>query len=132
MMPVFTGSSSYGLISKTVCLGATLLFAACTPKPQATAAQLDQLARQCSAQMVANTCRTMGTSTLLSVKPGDVVFVAGIGPVDAQLLANLQAAGDRMCADVRTVCAQDWSGKPCQALKAMYAPEPAALAPKKS
>jgi hypothetical protein len=100
----------------------------CADKNQATAAQLDQLAKQCAAQMVSNTCRAMGPGVAASAKPGDVVFVAGIGPVDALLLANLQNAGERMCGDVRTICEKSWSGKECGALKALYAPE---LSPKK-
>ncbi|MFM2398933.1 MAG: hypothetical protein RL341_1090 [Pseudomonadota bacterium] len=107
------------------CTGAALL-AACAPERGATPAQLDQLTRQCAAQMVANTCRAMGPGVTASAKPGEVVFVAGIGPVDAVLLANLQNAGERMCGDVRTLCEKDWAGKECGALKALYAPEFAA------
>jgi hypothetical protein len=98
----------------------------CAEKTPATAAQLDQLTKQCAAQMVANTCRAMGPGVAASAKPGEVVFVAGIGPVDAVLLANLQNAGERMCGDVRTICEKGWAGKECSALKALYAPELAA------
>jgi hypothetical protein len=106
-------SAPRGLMMRVLCVwmcvcGVIAGLFGCADKNQATAAQLDQLAKQCAA--------------------GDVVFVAGIGPVDALLLANLQNAGERMCGDVRTICEKSWSGKECGALKALYAPE---LLPKK-
>jgi hypothetical protein len=111
-----------------LCLAAALTAAGtgCAPTPPASPAQLEQLARQCAAQMVTNTCRAMEPGVAASAKPGDVVFVAGIGPVDAVLLANLQNAGERMCGDVQTICKQSWNGRECGALKALYAPELAA------
>ncbi|MGL4573797.1 MAG: hypothetical protein ACRCV9_03305 [Burkholderiaceae bacterium] len=125
-MPTSTVTLNCVSTSKTAVLAAACLLAACTAKDAATPAQLDQLAKQCAAQMVANTCRAMGPGVAASAKPGEVVFVAGIGPVDAVLLANLQNAGERMCADVRTLCEKNWAGKECGALKALYAPELAA------
>jgi hypothetical protein len=111
------------LKNKLVWLAALLALAACQPAPQATATQLDQLASQCTSQMVAQTCRAMTPGNLPKAQPGEIVMVAGLGPIDAQLLVDLRNAGAQMCSDVRHTCEQNWHGKPCAAYKAMYAPE---------
>jgi hypothetical protein len=72
--------------------------------------------------MLASTCQAMKPGQLPMPTAGEVVFVAGIGPVDAQLLAKLSNAGAAMCAEVKATCAADWHGKACAPLKKMYAP----------
>jgi hypothetical protein len=94
----------------------------CSGKQPATANQLELLGKACQAQMVANTCQAMKPSLIAAPKAGEVVFVAGVGPVDAQLLARLSAAGAAMCAEVKASCAGDWKGSACIPLKKMYAP----------
>lgn len=99
------------------------VLASCNTQQAARPDQLAQLGKFCVAQMVANTCQAMKPGSATFSKPGDVVFVAGVGPVDAQLLDKLNAAGQSMCSEVQATCQSDWSGKPCSALKKMYAPE---------
>jgi hypothetical protein len=103
----------------------TLCFAlgavSCTEQKLAPSTQLEALTKSCSSQMVANTCQAMKNSGVTFPKEGDVVFVAGVGPVDARLLARLSAAGDAMCADVKITCEADWDGKACTVLRKMYA-----------
>jgi hypothetical protein len=72
--------------------------------------------------MIATTCQAMKPSIGAVPNPGEVVFVAGVGPVDAQLLAKLSAAGQTMCDEVKATCSADWNGSACTALKKMYAP----------
>jgi hypothetical protein len=111
------------LINKlTSLLGLTVVLG-CTPNPQPDSTQLDQLSRQCTAQMVAQTCRAMAPGSLPNAKPGEIVMVAGVGPIEAQLLVDLRNAGDQMCSDVRRTCVQDWQGQACKVYKALYAPE---------
>jgi hypothetical protein len=98
------------------------LSAACSAKQPASSSQLELLGKACQAQMVANTCQAMKPSIVATPKAGEVVFVAGVGPVDAQLLARLSAAGETMCAEVKASCAGDWKGAACTPLKKMYAP----------
>lgn len=101
-----------------------LAMSACSQQQAATPSQLDQLGLLCQAQMVASTCQAMQTGNSKSTMPaaGEVVFVAGIGPVDAQLLAKLYNAGASMCSEVKATCAADWNSKACIPLKKMYAP----------
>lgn len=86
--------------------------------------QLETLHARCVADMVAQTCRVMTSTTATpatrSVAPDTVVFVAGTGPVDAALFAELQSTGDAMCQTVRRHCTQDWLGKRCSAARAIY------------
>jgi hypothetical protein len=64
----------------------------------------------------------MDASIAAVAKPGDIVFVAGVGPVDAALIGRLQDVGAQMCGDVREVCSQSWNSNKCAALRALYSP----------
>ncbi len=101
---------------------ATGLLASCAQKPGVTQEQLAVLGSSCQAQMIATTCQAMKPSMGATPNPGEIVFVAGVGPVDAQLLAKLSAAGQTMCDEVKAACSADWNGTACTALKKMYAP----------
>jgi hypothetical protein len=101
---------------------ATALVSSCAQKSGATQEQLALLGSSCQAQMLATTCQAMKPSIGAMPNPGEVVFVAGVGPVDAQLLAKLSAAGQTMCEEVKATCSSDWNGSACTALKKMYAP----------
>jgi hypothetical protein len=98
------------------------LLSSCAQKPSVSPEQLALLGNSCQAQMIATTCQAMKPSTGVLPNPGEVVFVAGVGPVDAQLLAKLSAAGQTMCEEVKATCSADWNGSACTALKKMYAP----------
>jgi hypothetical protein len=98
------------------------LLISCTQKSEVTQEQLALLGGSCQAQMIATTCQAMKPSIGAMPNPGEVVFVAGVGPVDALLLAKLSAAGQTMCEEVKATCAANWDGSACSALKKMYAP----------
>jgi hypothetical protein len=104
-------------------LSFSIFFLGCSQQQAATPSQLLLLGQSCQAQMVASTCQAMKPTGKAMPAQGEVVFVAGVGPVDAQLLAKLSNAGETMCSEVKAVCAQDWHGKACVPLKKMYAPE---------
>jgi len=95
-----------------------------TPPGAAGAAgssQLDTLHARCVQDMVANTCKVMGTgSTTVTAKPGELVFVAGVGPIDAVAYQQMYAAGDAMCSVVRAACAKQWDGGQCMTARALY------------
>ena len=77
----------------------------------ADSSQLDTLHARCVQDMVANTCKVMGTgSTAVTAKPGELVFVAGIGAIDAVAYQQMYSAGDAMCSGVRDACAKQWDG----------------------
>jgi hypothetical protein len=98
------------------------LLSSCAQKPSVSPEQLALLGSSCQAQMIATTCQAMKPMVGAMPNPGEVVFVAGVGPVDAQLLAKLSAAGQTMCEEVKATCSTDWNGSACTALKKMYAP----------
>lgn len=87
----------------------------------ASASQLDTLHALCVQDMVANTCKVMGTvSAPVTAKPGDLVFVAGVGPIDAVAYQQMHAAGDAMCSVVRAACARQWDGSQCMTARSLY------------
>jgi hypothetical protein len=50
-----------------------------------------------------------------------VIFVAGIGPIDAELYKKLRESGEGMCAQVRDVCAGNWNSEQCKtAARTLY------------
>ena len=87
----------------------------------AEASQLDTLHARCVQDMVANTCKVMGTGSVsVTAKPGDLVFVAGVGPIDAVEYQKMYSAGDAMCSVVRDACAKHWSGSQCITARSLY------------
>ena len=77
----------------------------------------------CVQDMVANTCKVMGVGqSRVTAKPGDLVFVAGVGPIDAVAYQQMYASGDAMCAVVRDACAKQWGGAQCLTARALYRP----------
>lgn len=94
--------------------------AACEPRdavPQRQAA-IDALTADCVEAMVRNTCQVMaGTGPGASAS---AVFVAGIGPVDAQSYRALRDSGDAMCATVRQACLADWEAAACRTARALW------------
>jgi len=83
--------------------------------------QLATLHALCVQDMVANTCKVMGTGAApVTAKPGDLVFVAGVGPIDAVAYQQMYAAGDAMCSVVRDACARQWDGAQCMTARTLY------------
>ncbi len=72
--------------------------------------------------MVANTCKVMGIGAASSTpaKPGDLVFIAGVGAIAAADYQQMYAAGDAMCSVLRTACAKDWLGSQCQTARKVF------------
>ena len=92
-----------------------------TPPGAAGSSQLDTLHARCVQDMMANTCKVMGTgSTAVTAKPGELVFVAGIGAIDAVAYQQMYSAGDAMCSVVRDACAKQWDGGQCKTARTLY------------
>ena len=49
-----------------------------------------------------------------------VIFVAGVGPVDAAAYRKLRASGEGMCEVVKSACKADWEGAQCKASRALW------------
>ena len=92
------------------------------PKPGAATAapfsELENLHALCVKDMIASTCKVMGTTTptdlLRPAKPGEQVFVAGVGAIAAVDYQQMYEAGDAMCTVVRKACLDDWQSSRCQ------------------
>lgn len=110
-----------------VCTGlmvALLRMPADVPKGTPSTSQLDTLHARCVQDMVANTCKVMGTgagaaSSAVS-RPGELVFIAGVGSVTAADYQQMYAAGDAMCNVVRAACARDWAGSQCDTARKIF------------
>lgn len=82
---------------------------------------LERLHAACVQDMVASTCTVMKSeASKTQSKPGDVVFVAGVGPIDAATYQQLYAAGDAMCEVVRDACAKNWAAGQCLTARKLY------------
>lgn len=84
------------------------------------ASTLDTLHERCVDDMVRQTCRVMDPAQAATLPPGAVLFIAGIGPVDARVYNELRASGLAMCEIVRRKCAADASQPSCRTARAMY------------
>ena len=92
------------------------------PKPGAAGvapfSALENLHALCVKDMIASTCKVMGTAastaTQAAVKPGGLVFIAGVGAISAVDYQQMYEAGDAMCGVVRKACSDDWQSSRCQ------------------
>jgi hypothetical protein len=90
-------------------------------RPTEQAHQIQQLLARCAADMVAQTCRVMqGPTTSLIPSDAQTVFVAGLGPMPAELYRQLREQGEGMCLPLRAACEQDWSGQTCRTARTLY------------
>lgn len=88
--------------------------------------QLEKLYAACVKDMIASTCKVMGTSAVNSAdppaKPSDLVFVAGVGAISAVDYQQMYEAGDAMCSVVRDACAKDWLSSRCTTARKLLLP----------
>lgn len=88
------------------------------PDPRSQAAALFDA---CVNAMVSNTCRVMQASGQSLVPAGtSVIFVAGIGPIDAALYSRLRDSGEGMCTHLRDICRAAWDGEQCRTARTLY------------
>jgi uncharacterized iron-regulated membrane protein len=83
--------------------------------------QVQALVARCTADMVAQTCRVMqGPAMQLIPADAHTVFVAGLGPMPAELYRQLRDQGQGMCEPLKAACQQDWSGSTCRTARTLY------------
>lgn len=98
-------------------------FSPMSPGGTVSASQIATLHALCVQDMVANTCKvTENSAAQVTAQPGDLVFVAGVGPIDALAYHQMYAAGDAMCSVVRDACVKEWNGAQCMTARALYQP----------
>ncbi len=98
-----------------------VLFAACSPAPPAAGGSAEQVGAvygSCVQEMLRSTCRVLNDKS--DVPASDVIFVAGVGRVDAASYRALREAGEGMCAQVQAACGSQWDGAPCRTARALW------------
>lgn len=105
-------------------IAAAFIFASAgcdSQKSQIAAANptLAQVEQGCVEAMLKSTCQVMAGP--VASNTASVVFVAGIGPVDAKAYGVLRASGEAMCSVVKNVCQKDWEGAQCRTARGLWA-----------
>jgi hypothetical protein len=94
------------------------------PKQVVQTAQLDALHAACVADMIANTCKVMGTGSMSNAStlaPDSLVFIAGVGSIAAADYLKMHEAGDAMCSVIRGACEKQWDSSQCMTARKVYA-----------
>ena len=114
-------ASSRATPLRAALIGSALLLASCSRAGPDAKAQAQVLFDTCVNAMVSQTCRVMQSAGQTLVSPGTtVIFVAGIGAIDAALYTKLRDSGEGMCEHLRQVCTKDWSGEQCRTARTLY------------
>ena len=79
---------------------------------------VERVVAACVEAMVRSTCQVMAGSSASST--ASVIFVAGVGPVDAAAYRKLRESGEGMCEVVRSACKADWDSAQCKASRALW------------
>ncbi len=90
-------------------------------EPAASQRWREELARveaACIEAMLRSTCSVM--SGPQASEAAEVVFVAGVGAVDATAYRALRASGEAMCSLVRQSCETAWGGGPCRTARSLW------------
>ena len=87
-------------------------------KAQPREAEIARVANACVEAMLRSTCQVM--SGPMAAQAASVVFVAGVGPVDATAYRELRASGEAMCAVVRDACRKEWDGAQCKTARGLW------------
>ena len=107
------------------------------PKPGAAVvasfSELENLHALCVKDMIASTCKVMGTASsadlLKPAKPGEQVFIAGVGAIAALDYQQMYEAGDAMCSVVRKACLDDWRSSRCETARKLLGGSASATGP---
>ncbi len=118
-MTLMRVAAAMGLLAAVAAL-AVQVWRAAPPAPAADDAEVARIVAACTEDMVRQTCRVMGAPNGAKVADGTVIFVAGIGAIDASVYNELRASGDAMCQTVRRACVSQWNGAACQTARALY------------
>ena len=86
----------------------------------AAPAALQPLYDACMNSMLQSTCRVTQDRSAPPGEVAQIVFVAGVGPVDAQAYRALRASGDAMCSLMRDACTADWDGAQCKTARSLW------------
>lgn len=113
--------------ARIACLVVAALAGACQDRREAAAvptAPIATLVAACVDAMVRSSCRVMNGPTASTA--ASVVFVAGVGPVDAEAYRQLRASGEAMCSVIESACRTDWDNPQCKTARSLWPGDTAA------
>lgn len=84
--------------------------------------ELQQLQDRCVQSMFENTCAVMGNapSSTKIIKPGTLVYIAGVGAMDAIAYQDIYQYGNAMCTTIVKDCVDNWSSAQCLIARKIY------------
>lgn len=87
-------------------------------------AEVERIVEACVTAMVQSTCQVVRDRSGAPPPEATVVFVAGVGPVDAAAYNAIRAAGEEMCNTVKAACLQSWEGSQCRTARSLWGTAP--------
>ncbi|HSV69618.1 MAG TPA: hypothetical protein VLI72_05860 [Methylibium sp.] len=90
----------------------------------AVSAEVERIVGACVTAMVQSTCQVVRDRSGPPPPEATVVFVAGVGPVDATAYNAIRAAGEEMCNTVKAACVQSWEGPQCRTARSLWGAAP--------
>ena len=78
---------------------------------------LVELSTRCVEAMVRSTCRALGSEPAAGA---GVIFVAGVGAVDANAYRQLRSSGEAMCAMAEQQCRAGWDSPGCRTARSLW------------
>ena len=98
-------------------LGLVLALAACGSPGDPPGQALAELSAHCVEAMVRSTCRALGSEAPAGA---GVIFVAGVGAVDAAAYRQLRSSGEAMCAMAEQQCRAGWDSPGCRTARSLW------------
>lgn len=92
--------------------------------PAPASAEAERIVQACVTAMVQSTCQVVRDRSGPPPPEATVVFVAGVGPVDATAYNAIRAAGEEMCNTVKAACMQSWEGPQCRTARSLWGAAP--------
>ena len=89
--------------------------------PAAHADEIRRVVEACSQEMLRSVCRVANDRSSSAAPAASSVFVAGVGPIDANAYRSLREAGDAMCGHVARSCTSQWAGSACRTARSLWA-----------
>lgn len=96
------------------------------PAPVLASVEVERIVGACVTAMVQSTCQVVRDRSGPPPPEATVVFVAGVGPVDATAYNAIRAAGEQMCDTVKAACVQSWEGPQCRTARSLWGAAPQA------
>lgn len=83
---------------------------------------VDKIYQACIRGMMENTCTVMNSNSYSLAKnnTNSLVFVAGVGALDARVYQQISEAGDAMCSTISDACRSNWNSAQCKTARQIF------------